>query len=178
MDSRFAPPCIGCHTDCCSHYVVPLNAHDIYRIATSLGVAPASFVELHAATASPRAVDLWDSSYEVALRKRAGSEDCVFLLSLDESRRCGIQAFKPLSCAAYPFTLDADGDLWHRADMLCPRPWRLDTAAHEKATKTITQMRAEWRRYEELVARWNQGRPAGAGVTPYLDYLMSAVQST
>jgi Fe-S-cluster containining protein len=131
-------------------------------------------VELHATRDSPRGVNLWDGCYEVVLRKRAG-DDCIFLLSLDAARRCAIQPYKPRSCAVYPFTLDDKGELWHRADMLCPRPWSVDSAGQDETRAEIRRMRAEWRAYEGLVADWNASRAPGAGVTEFKRYVKSTV---
>jgi Fe-S-cluster containining protein len=167
-------PCIGCHTDCCESYIVPVTAHDIHRISRTLGVEPAGFLELHPLDAESGGVHIGEGFFQLALRRDQDGA-CFFLLKIGAERRCSIQSFKPRVCLVYPFTMDDEDKLWHRNDMLCPRPWSLTWQEQQETRATIRQMRAEIQFHDDLVARWNEAHPDGGAFQEYVDYMFSMV---
>lgn len=167
-------PCLGCHTDCCSYYLVTVTAHDVYRISRELGLPPAAFIRTVPANEGIPAVRLSEGYFNVALRQTQ-SGACVFLLDLDGHRRCSIHAFKPRVCAVYPFTMDEEGGLWHRRGMLCPSPWTLDSSQQAATRALIRQLREELAFHEGVVAHWNEEHPAGGTATEFFDYMVRSV---
>lgn len=167
-------PCVGCHTNCCQHYLVTVTAHDVYRIKRSLQMPILSFVHLHPTSDEEKGVHLDDGFFQVALRKRE-SDACVFLVEIDDNRRCGIQSFKPRVCAIYPFTIEHDDELWQREDMLCPVSWRLSWRDQLAMKVEIRRCREEVRFHEALVGRWNQEHPAGGPADEFVDFMLEMV---
>jgi len=167
-------PCIGCHTNCCAHYLVTVTAHDVYRIVRELGLPPAAFLAMEPAQEGVPAVRLLEGYFNVALRQTTGGA-CVFLLDLGGHRRCSIHAFKPRVCAVYPFTMDKDGGLWHRRDMLCPTTWTLSWGQQDGVRALIRQCREELRFHEEVVSRWNEERPQGGTQAEFFEFMLQAV---
>jgi Fe-S-cluster containining protein len=167
-------PCIGCHTNCCAHYLVTVTAHDVYRISNELGLPPAAFLAMAPAQQGVPAVRLSEGYFNVALRQTEGGA-CVFLLDLDGHRRCSVHAFKPKVCAVYPFTMDKDGGLWHRRDMLCPTTWTLEWSQQEGMRALIRQCREELRFHEEVVSRWNEEHSHGGTSAEFFEFMLQAV---
>ena len=123
-------PCFGCTTTCCLDYVVPVNAHDVWRLARALGLSWGALVEVRPTPADYMESFTLDSSGQkraFQLRRRAGGA-CALLTSLpDGSHRCGVHAARPLACRLYPYRGDWTPGAPIRvvADAVCP-PERRD----------------------------------------------------
>jgi len=120
---------------------VDLDYADLARIATTLAIAPLSFVALTGATALRPTLDLAGQSAGLTLRRHDGR--CVFLLTLTSGRPlCGLGALAPAACRAAPST------------PLPPEVDRTPRPSHQ------SELEARWR--ERLVGRTRPLDPESA----------------
>jgi Fe-S-cluster containining protein len=178
--------CASCHARCCFAYTVPVTGHDVWRIATQLGLGVEQFVVAAGADEhQPNAfrLDRSGRSFMLALDKRLHAERaeraCVFWLDLPNGYgRCGIYGARPNVCRTYPAYL-RDGAVHIRQDAVCP------TGAWSVAGLDIPLWRAELERgelekrvYEVVVRKWNERVDDGDDVEPiplgvYYGHLLS-----
>ena len=155
-------PCFGCTTTCCLDYVVPVNAHDVWRLARALGLSWGALVEVRPTPADYMESFTLDSSGQkraFQLRRRAGGA-CALLTSLpDGSHRCGVHAARPLACRLYPYRGDWTPGAPIRvvADAVCP-PERRDRYEARKvfAASDVVAEVGERHLYMRALDRWDQ----------------------
>ena len=109
-----------CHTNCCKEYTIFVNAHDIYRLATGLGIEPESFLEIYGAKDFDLGIQVKEGLVDLALKQKDGS--CTFLVGSGDAYRCTVNEFKPGVCKSYPFQI-RDGKLVQMDSKLCPVDW-------------------------------------------------------
>jgi Fe-S-cluster containining protein len=94
-------PCAGCDGRCCVGRSVALGAADVRRLQAALGLPWSAF----AAVVSDEDgfwLEAGGPRYGFRLR-HAGDGSCVFAVTLDQTRRCGVHGARPLSCRVYPW---------------------------------------------------------------------------
>lgn len=176
-------PCEACIGECCRHYFVNLNGHDVRRIAAATGLSPGDFVVLgQEATATPAGfrLDATRTTFNLVLEKRAdrdGRQACIFLdVAPDGSGRCHIYEARPAACRAFPARLLGDSVVF-RDGIVCPQDsWSSPEPHPEAWRKVLLRSRMEWAVFATLVARWNEraaATPRGEMRTPeeFFDFL-------
>lgn len=144
-------PCTSCHTNCCKEYTIFVNAHDIYRLTTNLGITPQSFLEIYGAKDFDLGIKVKEGLVDLALKQQSGA--CMFLVESEDVFRCTVNEFKPGVCKSYPFQIK-DGKLTQMDDKMCPVGW--DTKEFEAMmTPHLKKDESEWKFYHDLIVEWN-----------------------
>jgi Fe-S-cluster containining protein len=96
-----------------------------------------------------------DKPHLLALDSKIAKEDCIFLLEIGHTRKCGIREIRPMGCRTYPFTLGPDG-LETVETVLCP--WQFWPKGKEKQqyAKDIQHSIQEKEEYANIVEEWNE----------------------
>jgi Fe-S-cluster containining protein len=163
MAATGASVCASCHARCCFAYMVPVTGHDVWRIATGLGLGVEQFVvAADAKEDQPNAFRLDRSGrfFMLALDKRPHAERaeraCIFWLDLPNGYgRCGIYGVRPNVCRTYPAYL-RDGAVHIRQDAVCPTgAWSLAGLDVPSWRANLERGELEKRVYEAVVRSWN-----------------------
>ena len=171
--------CEKCNTACCSRFNIFLTASDIKRIQRSLKLDPIDFTSPFPASDFPSPsvypkFKIEDEWAYLALDKKLGKQECVFLLTPGNSKRCGINAFKPMVCRTYPFTLDSAENLETVDPFICPKYWWPEKKERVRAVNDITVQRKELEEYRKLVECWNENNSHHEYFLGFLTYLISS----
>ena len=167
-------PCISCHTNCCKEYTIFVNAHDIYRLATGLGVEPQSFLEIYGAKDFDLGIKVKEGLVDLALKQKNGA--CMFLVESKDIFRCTVNEFKPGVCKSYPFQL-LDGKLIQMDDKMCPVDWD----AKEFEAMMVTHLKkdeTEWKFYNDLILEWNAKHWIKKPLDAFLKFILDKVESS
>jgi Fe-S-cluster containining protein len=156
-------PCAECTRGCCKRYTVTVTGYDVWRIASSLRLAPEQFlavVRQREPNQRGFKLDASDTRYDIALDKapaRGTHKPCVFWLPLGDGRgRCGIYAQRPYVCQTYPAILGPDMLALRREDVLCAdTDWRDGTLEAPIWRERLFHMAVEFDMYAYFVAHWN-----------------------
>ena len=167
-------PCISCHTNCCKEYVIFVNAHDVYRLSTRLGLAPESFLEIYGAKDYSLGIEVEEGLIDLALKQKNGA--CQFLKETGDVFRCTVNDFKPGVCKSYPFQMK-NGKLIQMSDIMCPVDW--DLVAFEKMMiPHLKQDEYEWKFYDKLVKEWNTSPWRKKPLSEFLKFMLDKVKSS
>lgn len=155
-------PCFGCGTSCCLDYVVPVNAHDVWRLCRALGLPWGALVVVQPTPSDWMESFTLDSTgrkQALHLRRRAGGA-CALLTSLpDGSHRCGVHAARPLACRVYPYLGDwvPGAPIRMQHDAICPpaqhRRWE---AYRVIAASDVVAEVGERHLYMRALERWDE----------------------
>ncbi|MGY5151048.1 MAG: YkgJ family cysteine cluster protein [Candidatus Nitrosopumilus sp. bin_6a] len=166
-------PCISCHTNCCKEYVIFVNAHDVYRLTTGLGLAPENFLELYGAKDYSLGINVKEGLIDLALKQNNGT--CEFLEEHKDFFRCTVNEIKPSVCKSYPFEMK-NGKLNQMTSMMCPVDWNI--AEFEKMMIShLKKDEFEWKFYDELVKEWNT-KHWGKPLSVFLKFMLDKVNSS
>lgn len=168
-----AHPCTSCHTNCCKEYTIFVNAHDVYRISSGLGLDPENFLEIYGAKEDEWGIQIEEGLVDLALKQK--DEACTFLIKFGDNFRCGIHDFNPGVCKSYPFQLH-DGKLLQMDDKLCPVNW---DATQEFETMMVNHLKKdenEWKFYYGLILEWNATHHPTAKLSEFLRFLIDKVE--
>ncbi len=164
-------PCISCHTNCCKEYTIFVNAHDVYRLSTGLGLDPENFLELYGAKDFDLGIKVKEGLVDLALKQKNGA--CTFLVESKDIFRCTVNEFKPGVCKSYPFQMK-DGKLAQMSDKMCPVDW--DTKEFETMMKIhLKKDEAEWKFYEDLILEWNKKHWIKKPLSAFLRFILDKV---
>ena len=165
-------PCISCHTDCCKEYVIFVNAHDVYRLSTKLGLAPETFLEIYGAKDYSLGIKVKEGLIDLALKQKNGA--CEFLEETKDVFRCTVNDFKPGVCKSYPFQMK-NGKLIQMSNIMCPVDW--DIAEFEKMMVShLKEDESEWKFYNELVKEWNAKHWRKKSLSIFLKFMLDKVE--
>ncbi len=175
-DSKTEFPCDSCHTNCCKEYTIFVNAHDIYRLSSELGLAPESFLEIYGAKDYDLGIKVEEGLIDLALKQK--DDKCMFLEESKDIYRCTVNDFKPSVCKSYPFQMK-NGKLIQMSDKMCPVDWNTKEfeammSAHLKKDED------EWRFDDKLVLEWNAKytkKPLAAFLKFMLDRVSEFIKS-
>lgn len=167
-------PCISCHTNCCKEYTIFVNAHDIYRLVTRLGIEPQSFLEIYGAKDFDLGIKVKEGLVDLALKQKNGA--CMFLVESKDVFRCTVNEFKPGVCKSYPFQL-LDGKLIQMDGKMCPVDW--DTKEFEAMMTThIKKDEDEWKFYNDSILEWNAKHWIKKPLDSFLKFILTRVASS
>jgi Fe-S-cluster containining protein len=165
--------CFGCTTSCCFEYLVPVNAHDLWRLTRALGLP---WRALAAVRTTPSdwmesfTLDAAGQRFAFHLHRRA-SGACVLLGSFgDDAHRCGAHAARPLACRVYPYVGEwaPFATIKLQADAVCPPPQRARYAEQAQAcAPEVAGQVAERSLYLRVVARWDDAARTRPPAQPY-----------
>lgn len=153
--------CFGCTTSCCLEYDVPVNAHDVWRLARALTLPWSALVRVRPTPADYlESFTLDDSGRKLSLQlHRRDHGACALLTTLpDGTQRCGVHAERPLACRLYPYRGDWSPGMPARlqADAVCPPPQRARYQAQRAAAVTAVAGEVSERHlYMRALARWD-----------------------
>ena len=169
-DSKTEFPCDSCHTNCCKEYTIFVNAHDIYRLSSKLGLAPESFLEIYGAKDYDLGIKVEEGLIDLALKQK--DDKCMFLEESKDIFRCTVNDFKPSVCKSYPFQMK-NGKLIQMDGKMCPVEWNTKEfeammSAHLKKDED------EWRFYDKLVLEWN-GMHSTKPLSAFLKFMLDRV---
>jgi Fe-S-cluster containining protein len=160
-----------CHTNCCKEYTIFVNAHDIYRLATGLGIEPESFLEIYGAKDFDLGIQVKEGLVDLALKQKDGS--CTFLVGSGDAYRCTVNEFKPGVCKSYPFQI-RDGKLVQMDSKLCPVDW--DVVQFKSLMEShLKKDEAEWKFYDDLILEWNRKHWIKKPLSAFLRFMMDRV---
>ena len=164
-------PCISCHTNCCKEYTIFVNAHDVYRLANRLGVAPETFLEIYGAKDFDLGIKVKEGLVDLALKQK--NNTCIFLVESGEFFRCTVNDFKPGVCKSYPFQVQG-GKLIQMEHKLCPVDW--NTTEFEKMMVAhLKKDEDEWKFYHDLVLEWNKKHWLKKPLSAFLRFMLDKV---
>jgi Fe-S-cluster containining protein len=169
---------------CCHATRVIVTGRDVWRIASSLELAPWAFTRYAEATAgAPDGFRLepGGAPYQVVLAKRGrvGEEGapCLFLWKLaDGHAQCGLGDGRPLSCQAYP-ALVVEGRLRAESSACSCRRWSVLDLDRNHELALAEAAAADLGEYCSLVAAWNAGLEGAAEARSYRDYCTYLMQA-
>jgi Fe-S-cluster containining protein len=157
-----------CDGECCHEHSILLTHHDVNRLLSGVpGInvrelliffeAHAGYMDLDVLGGYP-ALMLDGGPCYMGLRFVVDENDarrhCRFLDS--ETRRCGINSFKPMVCRTYPFLVDNRCITRHRT-IRCKRPYHpRDGNELLLMRATLQQAYLEFGEYHQKVAWWNE----------------------
>lgn len=160
-----------CHTNCCKEYTIFVNAHDVYRLATGLGLEPESFLEIYGAKDFDLGIKVKEGLVDLALKQKDGS--CTFLVGSGDVYRCTVNEFKPGVCKSYPFQTK-NGNLIQMDSKLCPVDW--DTTQFKSMMEPhLKKDEAEWKFYDDLILEWNNKHWIKKPLSAFLRFIMVKV---
>ena len=166
-------PCDTCDTNCCKEYTIFVNAHDIYRLSTGLGLDPMSFLEIWGAKDYDLGIDVEEGLLDLALKQKDGQ--CMFLEESKDIFRCTVNDIKPSVCKSYPFQMK-NGQLIQMSSKMCPVDW--DAKEFEAMMKThLKKDEDEWKFYGNLVLEWNAKHSVRRSLSSFLKFMMDRVSS-
>ena len=166
-------PCNSCDTNCCKEYVIFVNAHDIYRLSTALGMAPEDFLQIYGAKDFDLGINVDEGLLDLALKQKDGQ--CMFLEESHDLFRCTVNDIKPGVCKSYPFQMKG-GRLTQMNSKMCPVDWNTD----EFEAMMMTHLKKdvdEWMFYDNLVLQWNSKCLKKRSLSNFLRFLMDSVTS-
>jgi Fe-S-cluster containining protein len=178
-------PCDGCSAPCCREPTVYLDGGDAYRIARTLKVPIADFVELEPSRESDErwAIRLDDSTlrYRMHLHRVADSfpgqpHRCLFLITIGERGRCGIYSVRPSLCAAYPTSFSGGLVGLDGGDHCPPDSWQLESLDVPAFRLWHRRKRQGAVVYRAIVDGWNARVERGPAPHPrlYYEFLFNA----
>ena len=165
-------PCVSCHTDCCKEYVIFVNAHDVYRLSTRLGMVPKKFLEIYGAKDYSLGIRVKEGLVDLALKQKNGG--CEFLEEAKDVFRCTVNDFKPGVCKSYPFSMK-NGKLIQMNNIMCPVDW--DLVEFEKMMVShLKKDESEWKFYDALVKEWNAKYGIKKSLAAFLKFMLDKVE--
>lgn len=170
--------CEKCNGICCTKFVKFITAHDALRIAKKLKIDPTYFLDYYTAEIDSIYPNfkINGEDYVLGLDNKLGTiRECIFLMNIGNTRRCGIHKFRPLVCRTYPFIIDKDDSLDFVEDHICPKQWWPEGEEKEEYLKYINQFKEEIEQYKEIVEAWNESK--GGSFIEFLDFIFKEVQS-
>lgn len=171
--STQAHPCTSCHTNCCKEYTIFVNAHDVYRISSGLGLDPENFLEIYGAKEDEWGIQIEEGLVDLALKQK--DEACTFLIKFGDNFRCGIHDFNPGVCKSYPFQLK-DGKLLQMNGKLCPVDWDEEQEFEAMMINHLKKDENEWKFYYDLILEWNATHQPTAKLSEFLKFLIDKVE--
>lgn len=166
-------PCNTCDTNCCKEYVIFVNAHDIYRLSTGLGLAPMNFLEIYGAKDFDLGINVDEGLLDLALKQK--DDKCMFLEESKDIFRCTVNDIKPSVCKSYPFQMK-NGQLIQMDSKMCPVDW--DTKEFEAMmTVHLKKDEDEWKFYDKLILEWNTKFSIKQPMSSFLKFMMDKVSS-
>lgn len=171
--------CSDCAGKCCSSFYVFVTAFDVVRIVEKLGIEPSKFLTAYPAKGLMEPAEyptfkLTGRNFLLGLDTKLGKKDCIFLMDINGVKRCGIHAFRPISCRVYPFKLNKEENLETVEEMLCPKQWWPEGAEREEYKANAKQFRGELEGYKKIVERWNsQGND---GFINFIEFIINEVR--
>jgi len=158
-------PCVACPGHCCSRNLINVCGYDAWVIARELGVSPTDFLAFAQVEKqkTPNSIRLpaSEKSYCLVLnmsQQPDGSHRCMFALNLPHDQlRCGIYAFRPIICRAYPFTLEG-GQVAVKPSAFCPEEgtWNLYDLDLPSLQQQLVRFEMEFCIYGLIVDGWNE----------------------
>jgi Fe-S-cluster containining protein len=157
--------CLSCREKiCCSHYIVSVTGHDIWRIMRALQIAPADFLRyIELAGEAPGLFQLApDGPFcQLVLAKRELPEPlpspCVFLLrTRDGQALCGLDDLRPGQCQSYPVFQDRDEIRLINDPQGCVRTWSHDDLDLPRERPRLQRLADQEAHHRDVVAAWNQ----------------------
>ena len=165
-------PCVSCHTDCCKEYVIFVNAHDVYRLSTGLGMVPKKFLEIYGAKDYSLGIRIKEGLVDLALKQKNGG--CEFLEEIKDVFRCTVNDYKPGVCKSYPFSMK-NGKLVQMGNIMCPVDWNL-VEFEKMMVSHLKKDESEWKFYDELVKEWNAKYGTKRSLATFLKFMLDKVE--
>jgi Fe-S-cluster containining protein len=152
--------------------VIFVNAHDVYRLSTGLGMVPKKFLEIYGAKDYSLGISVKEGLVDLALKQKNGG--CEFLEETKDVFRCIVNDFKPGVCKSYPFSMK-NGKLIQMDNIMCPVDW--DLAEFEKMmVRHLKKDESEWKFYDELVKEWNTKYGTKKSLSAFLKFMLDKVE--
>ncbi len=136
-----------------------LTGADIWRIASSLQVPPASFLRaVPCEDGTGFALDTTTRRWHAALARNNSKERttaCAFLMQLDATARCGLGELRPRSCQLFPVTQTHALISIHDQGLCSCRSWSLGDLDLSHERLLLERIAAEQQRYADVIGGWN-----------------------
>ncbi|MHA1380001.1 MAG: YkgJ family cysteine cluster protein [Candidatus Helarchaeota archaeon] len=150
-----------CDGHCCWSYVVLITSEDAVRLAKNLDLSPFEYLTFYEGKVESNnyypivTINGYKSVLGIKYSEELKAQNkwpCFFFDM--KTGLCQVHKFKPMVCATYPFSMDAEENLGHLEKILCPEKW----AAHnEEPIKAV--IKQSWREvgvYKEKAKKWNE----------------------
>lgn len=178
-------PCLSCAGYCCWQNLINLCGYDVWAIAANLHLKLTDFVafaELNDENPYNFKLDSSEKAYCLALNMKElpdGSRRCLFALDLPNNQvRCGIYAFRPIACRAYPLAFVGE-EVMVKPWALCPEEvwdikqldlaqWREELGRHDMEFSICACIVGSWNKMA-----MNQPKLEKLNFSPFLDFLMN-----
>ena len=176
---------------CCYASLVVVTGRDVWRIASTLGTAPWTFLVYFGSpqpTPDSFMLDRSGRFFRLALAKgpskrKKSPPPCMFLIKTrDGHHRCGLGEHRPQACLTFPLR-SASGVVSVMPDTGCVcRSWSLGDVDVEEEKAGLKTRFDEYLEYCSLVEAWNQRvmelpDDAGLDFYQYCDFVMRSYES-
>lgn len=168
--------CDKCNGKCCTKFVKFITAFDAVRIAKALNIEPTYFLDYYTAEIDSiyPSFKINGNDYILGLDTKSGTiRDCIFLMNIGNTKRCGIHNFRPMICRTYPFTFE-ENELDFVEEIVCPKQWWPEGKEREEYIKNIPQFKKELKQYGEIVKMWNESNEGS--FVEFLDFIFKEVE--
>lgn len=169
--------CDKCNGKCCTEFVRFITAFDAVRITNALKIEPTYFIDYypHEIVSIYPVFKLNGKDYVLGLDAKSGTiKDCIFLMNIGNTKRCGIHNFKPMNCKTYPFIFK-NNELDFVEEFVCPKQWWPEGEEREEYIKHIAQFKEELKQYRKIIKLWNKNFPNGSFIE-FLDFTFKEVE--
>jgi Fe-S-cluster containining protein len=172
--------CDGCDSKCCKKFIKFITIFDVARIVKELKIDVLDFLDLRPAyeihSNYPRVI-IKGEPYLLGLDNKMGRADCVFLMDIGMSRKCGIYSVRPLGCRTYPYLLSSDGEtLKLTSEFICPRQYWPEGKEKEQYLALFQKQRTEKNDYELIVDEWNMMHSEDGNFLKFIDFALRKVE--
>ena len=164
-----------CNGHCCWSYVVLITSEDAIRLSKNLNLSPYQYLTFYEGKVEKNGFYpiVTINGYESVLGIKYSEElkdqskwPCFFFDM--KSGLCQVHKFKPMVCATYPFSMDAEENLGHLEKILCPDKWE---AKNPDSIRNV--IRKSWEEvavYNEKAKKWNE-KHSKDGFDKFLKFL-------
>jgi Fe-S-cluster containining protein len=105
--------CAKCQGKCCTEFTVYVTHADIKRLLDYTKWDPETFITAYGDDGRCTYPLVRMKDFEVRLGLTHNDRKCVFMQIIDGNNRCTVQAYKPMVCKTYPFSVTGSGKLVH-----------------------------------------------------------------
>lgn len=171
--------CEDCSGHCCRKFVKFITIQDLARIKQALEIEPLNFAELKSAQIEsdyPQ-IMIYNKPHFLALDTKMAKNDCIFLMEVGNTRKCGIHQVRPRLCQTYPYVLGEEGKLELSRSFVCPRQHWPEGEEKEKYLQALVNFNEEKKEYQKIVDEWNQEHGERGSYLKFMEFALARIKS-
>jgi len=164
-----------CDGHCCWSYVVLITSEDAIRLSSNLAKSPFEYLTFYEGSVEKSGfypiviINGYESVLGIKYSEELKNQNKWPCFFFDMNKGlCQVHEFKPMVCATYPFSMDANENLGHLDNILCPEKW--EATKKDSVRKVIRQSWNEIGIYKEKVKKWNE-KHSKEGFDKFLEFI-------